>query len=179
MILFKKIVKIFSVIQRKTIHLIDYFSPKRYMKHYNKYLKKIGVNVIGEARFIHPSVDFDGAGYDKITIGQDAIISKNVIFLVHDYTITTGLQAIAEPIKTDAYFLKEIKVGKNCFIGANVILLPGTRVGDNCILGAGCVVRGNIPDDSIVVGNPAQIVGNTKEWAEKKKEKGEYYFNLK
>ena len=149
------------------------------MKKYNKYLKKIGINVVGEARFIHPSVDFDGAGYDKITIEQDAMISKNVIFLVHDYTITTGLQAIGEPIRTDAYFLKEIKVGKNCFIGANSILLPGTIIGDNCIIGAGCVVRGKIPNDSIVIGNPAQVVGNTKEWAQKKKEIGDYYFNLK
>lgn len=98
---------------------------------------------------------------------------------MHDYTITTGLQAIGEPIRTDAYFLKEIKVGKNCFIGANSILLPGTIIGDNCIIGAGCVVRGKIPNDSIVIGNPAQVVGNTKEWAQKKKEIGDYSFNLK
>lgn len=175
----KKILKVLSVIKRKFIHTTNYFSPKGYMKKYNKYLKKIGINVVGEARFIHPSVDFDGAGYDKITIEQDAMISKNVIFLVHDYTITTGLQAIGEPIRTDAYFLKEIKVGKNCFIGANSILLPGTIIGDNCIIGAGCVVRGKIPNDSIVIGNPAQVVGNTKEWAQKKKEIGDYYFNLK
>lgn len=174
-----KILKILLVIERKCIQKLIYFSPRVYMKIYNKYLKKIGVDLKGDARFIHPSADFDGADYSKIVIGEDAIISKNVVFLVHDYTMTTGLKALGETMETDAYFLKKISIGRNCFIGANAFFLPGTTVGDNCIIGSGCVVRGNIPDDSIVIGNPSKIVGNTKEWAEKKKSQAEYYFDQK
>jgi serine acetyltransferase len=36
--------------------------------------------------------------------------------------------------------------------------LPGTTVGDNCIIGAGSVVRGNFPENSVIVGNPAKVV---------------------
>lgn len=43
-----------------------------------------------------------------------------------------------------------ILIGENCWIGANVVILKGTTIGKNCVIGAGCVVRGNIPDCSIV-----------------------------
>ena len=52
-----------------------------------------------------------------------------------------------------AHFIKPIIVGKNSFIGARVTLLPGTEIGENCIIGAGSVVKGKIPNNSIVIGN--------------------------
>jgi acetyltransferase-like isoleucine patch superfamily enzyme len=56
--------------------------------------------------------------------------------------------------------------------------MPGCYLGNNVIVGAGSVVRGKIPEDSIVIGNPAQIIGNTKEWAEKKILAGSYKENI-
>jgi carbonic anhydrase/acetyltransferase-like protein (isoleucine patch superfamily) len=44
-------------------------------------------------------------------------------------------------------------------IGIDAILLPGTEIGKDCIVGARAVVRGTIPDNSLVVGNPAKVVG--------------------
>ncbi len=52
-----------------------------------------------------------------------------------------------------------IDIADDSFIGENAILLPGTSIGRNCIIAAGAVVHGLIPDNSLVVGNPARIVG--------------------
>lgn len=61
----------------------------------------------------------------------------------------------------------EIHIGDNVFIGANSFILPGTEIGNNCIIGAGSVVRGKIPDGSVVIGNPATIVSNVGKIANK------------
>jgi len=49
-------------------------------------------------------------------------------------------------------------IGKNCFVGAKAIVMPGVRIGDSCIIGSGAVVTKDVPSGSIVAGNPAQIV---------------------
>jgi len=55
--------------------------------------------------------------------------------------------------------LGTIVVGDNTFIGENSVILCGTSIGSNCIIGAGAVVRGRIPDNALVIGNPGQTVG--------------------
>ncbi len=55
---------------------------------------------------------------------------------------------------------KPIKIGKNCWIGANAVILPGVELGDNVIVGAGSVVTKNIPSDSIAIGIPSKIIGD-------------------
>jgi acetyltransferase-like isoleucine patch superfamily enzyme len=49
-------------------------------------------------------------------------------------------------------------VGRNCFIGARAVIMPGVKVGDHCIVGAGAVVTKDVPSGSIVAGNPASII---------------------
>ena len=68
-----------------------------------------------------------------------------------------------------------IEIGENSFIGARVSILPGTTIGKNCIIGACTVVKGNIPDNSICIGNPCQIIGNSLEYAKKHFEKKDYF----
>lgn len=173
----RKVIKVFFVIIRKLIYLIDGFSPRKYMKLYNWYLKRIGVDLYGIPRFIHPSVDFDGKGYPKTHIGENVVLSKNVLILNHDYSITCGLRSIGERIiDHEAYWLRDIYIGNNVFVGANVSILPGTIIGDNCIVGAGSVIKGNIPENSIVIGNPAKIVGKTTDWVTQKIEKADYLY---
>ncbi len=53
---------------------------------------------------------------------------------------------------------KPIKIGKNCFIGCNTIILKGTELGDGCIVGAGAVVSGKFAAGSVIVGNPARVI---------------------
>lgn len=51
-----------------------------------------------------------------------------------------------------------IRIGRHCFIGGGVTILPGVTIGDESIVGAGCVVYDDVPARTIVVGNPARIV---------------------
>lgn len=51
-----------------------------------------------------------------------------------------------------------IRIGKNVWIGANCVILPGVEIGDNTIIGAGSIVTKSIPSDSIAVGNPCKII---------------------
>lgn len=174
----RKAKKIFWVLQRKCIKLFNYFSPGLYMKYEEKYLQKIGINLRGGAAYIDPTAWIDGADYTLFTFGKDIVISKEVVLLTHDYSISRGLESIGKlrcGIDSEAFFLKPVTVGDNCFIGARAILLPGTILGDNVIVGAGAVVSGSIPSDSLVVGNPAKVICNTKEWALKKFMQGEYH----
>ncbi|MGE0561441.1 MAG: DapH/DapD/GlmU-related protein [Flavobacteriales bacterium] len=60
------------------------------------------------------------------------------------------------------YFLEPVKIDEYTFIGTSCVILPGTTIGKGCIIGAGSVVKGDFPDYSIVVGNPAKIVGDTR-----------------
>ena len=53
---------------------------------------------------------------------------------------------------------KEIRIGKNCFIGCNSIVLKGTVLGDGCVVGAGAVVSGKYEANSVIVGNPAKTI---------------------
>jgi acetyltransferase-like isoleucine patch superfamily enzyme len=53
-----------------------------------------------------------------------------------------------------------IVIGKNCWIGAKVTVLDGVIIGDNCVIGAGAVVTKSFPDNSIIVGIPAKMVGS-------------------
>lgn len=53
---------------------------------------------------------------------------------------------------------KEIKIGKNCFIGCNTIILKGTELGDGCVVGAGAVVSGKFDNNCILAGNPARVI---------------------
>lgn len=164
----KKIKKVISVIQRNIIKLFRYFNLDLYMNLYIKYLKRLGVNIeVIPPMYIDPSAYLDGVDYSKISLGSHVVISREVMLLTHDYSMTRGFEAIGKYTK-EVREVKSITIGDNSFIGARVSILPGTQRGKNCIIGAGSVVKGIISDDQIVIGNPAIVIGNTKEWAEKK-----------
>lgn len=159
------------------VKLISHFNHQVYMKYYILLLKKLGMDISGTPIYIGASTSFDGKDYSKIHIGNKTVISSDSRFLTHDYSISRAIVATGRNLEKEVFQLKDIYVGENCFIGTRSILLPGCHLGNNVLVGAGSVVRGNIPDDSIVIGNPAQIIGNTKEWAEKKIKEGNYFSN--
>lgn len=132
-------------------------------------LNFVGVKLNGTPRFISTDVKFDS--FNLIEIGDNAVISDRVILLTHDYSCTNALRAIGEMHNTDVSISRHIKIGNNSFIGMGSILLPGTEIGDNVIVGAGSVVRGKIPSNSIVVGNPAKVIDTIENYAMKIKNK--------
>ena len=148
------------------LKMIRFISNDKYKKYSYKYFKKCGINFNGMPKYINYDVDFDLLAPDKIHIGNNVVIAKGSIILVHDYSIEAGLEIIGKENKEyEVQFLKDVYIGDNCFIGARTFILPGSKIGNNCIVGAGSVVSGNIPDNSIIAGNPARIICKTDEWA--------------
>jgi len=156
-------------LQKGAIGLLVYFDSRLYMKCYNNLLKRHGFNLKGTPRFIALSARFDD--FKRITLGDRLVVSMNVHFLTHDYSFTTALISINEKPDTDIGILREIIIGDNVFIGMNSILLPGTIIGNNVIIGAGSIVRGTIPDNSVVAGNPAIVISDIRDYARKVKQR--------
>ncbi len=160
--------KIFRAFSRVAFHalrfglrFVEIMNSRLYMTYYLKLLNTFGLVLNGKPRYISAGVKFDD--FNKISLGERVVISEKVIFLTHDYSLTTGLIAIDKKPNTDMAFIKPIVIGNNVFIGMGAIILPGTIIEDNVIIGAGSVVRGNVPTNSIFLGNPAILICSLKE----------------
>ena len=90
-------------------------------------------------------------------IKKNAWIGPNVIFTNDKYPKVEGIEKkLMGPI-----------IGEFAKIGANSTILPGVKIGKHALIGAGTVVVKDVPDNSIVVGNPAKIIGNVKDLKDK------------
>lgn len=147
------------------VRLTALFNHRLYMVGYLPILRAYGMKISGVPRFISPTCYFDDI--DHISLGDRVVISSDVCLLTHDYSLTTGLLSIGQKPPTDIARVRAIDVGNNVFIGWGSILLPGTRIGDNVVIGAGSVVRGEVPSDSVVIGNPAQIIGKLTDYVQR------------
>jgi acetyltransferase-like isoleucine patch superfamily enzyme len=96
-----------------------------------------------------------------VTLGDRVGISGGTKFMTHDGSVwrLRGERPALQSFGT-------ISVGDDTFIGENCLIMPNTSIGAGCILGAGAVVRGTIPDNSLVIGNPGKIVGRASLFVE-------------
>lgn len=154
---------------RGVLRFVDYFDPRLFMVLYASLLKANGVIFSGVPRYISTKVRFDD--FSLIKIGDKVVMSENVILLTHDYSYTAALHSINESPEKDIAFISGISIGNNVFIGMNAVILPGARIGNDVVIGAGSIVRGVIPDNSVVVGNPGVNIGTLTSFAEKWKSK--------
>lgn len=60
-------------------------------------------------------------------------------------------------------YAKPVRIGSNCWFGANVTVCPGVTVGDNCVIGAGSVITKNIPSNTIAAGVPCKVLRKLNE----------------
>jgi len=141
------------------------FNSRLYMRVYLRVLRFCGMNLTGRPRYIAPSAYFDQL--ERITLGDRVVISRDVRFLTHDYSMTTAEIALGSPPPTDIRKCGTINVADNVFVGLGAILLPNTAIGGDTIIGAGSVVRGSIAGRSVVIGNPAEKVMTIEEYARK------------
>ena len=98
-----------------------------------------------------------------IEIGENTAIGGNTKILDNDFhpiEAETRNKLLQDKNGGDSDLVptKPIKIGKNCFIGCNAIILKGTELGDGCVVGAGAVVSGQFEPDSVIVGNPARAI---------------------
>lgn len=84
------------------------------------------------------------ACHDSVSIGEGTEFGPSVYVYDHDHDYRAGL-------KENKFLSAPVEIGKNCWIGANTVVLRGTKLGDNCVVGAGCVIKGEYPAGSVIV----------------------------
>lgn len=89
-----------------------------------------------------------------IEIGENTAIASNVTITDIDHPY----QDIAIPIERQKLKTKPVKIGRDCKVYNNAVILQGSVIGNHCVVGANSVVKGIFPDYSIIVGTPARIV---------------------
>ena len=109
-----------------------------------------GKLILHDGVFINNSCSFNCM--ERIEIGSGTMMGEGVRFYDHDHIYT------ADTIEKWQWTTAPIKVGKDCWIGSNVTILKGVTIGDNTIIGAGCLVRKDIPANSVVYNDGNLIV---------------------
>ncbi len=134
---------------------------------YVYFLRRWGARLTGRPAYISGKVDIDGTDYGLITLGEGVTISSYVRILTHDWSPHTVGKAMGIFTPSPLGRFLPVTVGDYSFVGTGSIVMPGSCIGRGCIIGAGTVVRGSIPDFSIVIGSPGQIVGDTRDYMTK------------
>lgn len=93
-----------------------------------------------------------------IEIGDNVTLATGVYILAHDASMKNEL---------DYAKIGKVKIGSNVFIGAYSIILPNVTIGDNVIIGCGSVITKDIPNNSVVAGNPGKQISTYDEYIEK------------
>ncbi len=87
-----------------------------------------------------------------IYIGDCTMIGPNVTIATAGHPIEPGLRS------RGLQYNMPVRIGKNCWLGAGVIVMPGVTIGDNTVIGAGSIVTRDIPSNVVAVGNPCRIM---------------------
>ncbi len=107
-----------------------------------------------------------GLGNGSFLQGAGEIILGDNVLLGPDVKIWSTNHVIADvdrPILDQGWEYKKVIIGEGCWLGANVIILPGVELPEGCVVSAGAVVGiKKFPPYSIIAGNPARVVGNRK-----------------
>ncbi|MBE6752722.1 MAG: sugar O-acetyltransferase [Ruminococcaceae bacterium] len=92
-----------------------------------------------------------------IYIGDCTMLGPNVVIA------TAGHPILPELREKALQYNLPVHIGKNCWLGAGVIVLPGVTIGDNTVIGAGSVVTKDIPANVVAVGNPCKVLREISE----------------
>lgn len=143
--------------------------PKEQEKR-KKLLKKMFAE-IGTNCYIEPPLHASFAG-KHVHFGNNVYANFNLTLVddthiyVGDYTMigpnvtiaTAGHPLLPELRKQGYQYNKSIRIGKNCWLGAGVVVVPGITIGDNVVIGAGSIVTKDIPSNVVAVGNPCKTL---------------------
>ncbi len=126
---------------------------------------------IGEDCYIEPPLHSNWGGH-HVHFGRNVYANFNLT-LVDDTHIYVGdgtmfgpnvvLSTAGHPINPELreqvyQYNLPIRIGKNCWLGAGVLVMPGVTIGDNSVIGAGSVVTKDIPANVVAVGTPCRVM---------------------
>lgn len=118
-------------------------------------------------KYVYANFNLTCVDDTHIYIGDYTMIGPNV-------TISTAGHPILPQLREKGYqYNAPVHIGRNCWLGAGVIIMPGITIGDNVVIGAGSIVTKDLPSDVIAVGNPCRILRPVGE------KDREYYFKDK
>ena len=109
------------------------------------YLRRVCGMTIGKDVRISLKANLDKRNPKGVIIGDGSYLAFGATILCHDMS-----RNITKPVV----------VGKNCFIGANSMILPGVTIGDEVVVAAGAVVTKDVASNTIVAGNPSRAIRN-------------------
>lgn len=138
---------------------------------------------IGEGCYIEPPLHANWGGH-FVHFGKGVYANFNLTLVddthiyVGDYTmigpnvtIATAGHPIWPTLREKGYqYNMPVRIGRNCWIGGGVVIVPGVTIGDNVVIGAGSVVTKDLPDNVVAVGNPCRVLRPVSEHDR------EYYF---
>ena len=129
--------------------------------------------IVGQYQFNYASAVHSQAVISKsVKIGTGTVIMGNATVnsdtVIKDHVIINTSSSIDHDCKIDdfvhiapgAVLCGDVKVNEGSLIGAGTVILPGVNIGCWCIVGAGSVIIRDIPDFSVVVGNPGRVIKN-------------------
>ena len=100
--------------------------------------------IVGDHFFSNRGLSLNA--HNLITIGNNVQFGESVLIYDHDHNFSKARGIM------DGYKIGTVRIGNNCWLGSNVVVLRDTHIGDGCIIGAGVILSGNIPSGSVVVG---------------------------
>lgn len=120
----------------------------------------LGDVCVANDTWIGPNTILDGSG-GGLTIGAHCSISAGVQIYTHDTvrrSLTGGLASIEHAATS---------IGDNCYIGPNSIIVKGVIIGNNVVVGANSLVTKSVPDNTVVYGSPAKVIGSSLKYQER------------
>lgn len=118
--------------------------------------------IIGDGCFFNNGCSINC--HSRIEIGASCLFGENVKIYDHNHVF----QDTSEPIKDQGLAASFVRIEEDCWLGSNVVVLPGITIGKGSIIGAGTVVSRSIPSQSVVVSRQALLCKNRGEckWTE-------------
>ena len=125
----------------------------------------------GEDSYVEPPLHANWGGH-HVHFGRGVYANFNLTMVddthiyVGDYTkfgpnvvLATAGHPLCPELRERGYqFNAPISIGKRCWLGSGVLVMPGVRIGDGCVIGAGSVVTRDIPPNSLAVGTPCRVL---------------------
>ena len=131
---------------------------------------------IGEGCYIEPPFHANMGGH-HVHFGKNIYVNFNGTFVddTHIYvgdctmfgpnvTIATAGHPILPELREQGFqYNMPVRIGRNCWLGAGVIVMPGVTIGDNVVVGAGSVVTKDLSSNVVTVGNPCRVLREVNE----------------